>query len=461
MHYKRVARISIIGIGVVIVLGSVFLDVIQTGAFGGFGYFQAGGVILGLLAVTIGSVPGLTKRVLTAVVKNSPLILGSILITLVLVEIVLRQFFYPVAVSSDYRRPDPVLGWRLEPNIHITVQNIEFTIPLETNSRGWRDVEHTFEKPPGTFRIVVLGDSFMEAYSVALEDAFHRQLQALISESQSTQVEVINLGVGGYGTLQEYLAFAEEGVRYQPDLVLLAFYTTNDVRDNSLQLESRYGQGIKVESRPFLLPGGPDDWEITIFDYEGTLQQYEAHRAEESAQKPWYAWDNLAIARLIEEVQLRQARQSWTRSEASVDQNLYAWIGVNRCQMADEYQQAWDITERVFVRLNREVQQAGAKLVVFDVPGMHEVDSDYIAQVKALDPNHEYCLDTLPGNAYLNDLLSGMDAPLIDLVPAFRQEESQGVELFRSVDQHWNEAGHALAAQEVYRYLLEKHLLPQ
>jgi len=461
MSSKRIIQILATVTGTIIVLLSVFLDLIRNGVFEEFGFLQLAGVLLGLVIIAVSN-PKPTSRLLTPVVKNLPIILASILISLILMEIILRQFFFPVAVSSDYRRPDPVLGWRLEPNIHITVQNIEFTIPIETNSEGWRDVEHTFQKPPGTFRIVVLGDSFMEAYSVALDDAFHRQLQTLINDSQNTEVEVINLGVGGYGTLQEYLAFAEEGIRYQPDLVLLAFYTTNDVRNNSLALESQFSEGLKVESRPFLLPGGSDDWEVTIFDYKGMLEQYEANRAAANAQKPWYAWGNLALSRLINEVKIQQARRSWTRNEDAIDDQLYSWIAVNRCQMTDEYQQAWDITERIFTRLNREVQESGAKLVVFDVPGIHEVDSKYMAEVSALDPNHEYCLDTLPGNAYLDNMLSDLGIPLVDLVPAFRQEENiEGVELFRSIDQHWNEAGHALAAEEVYRYLLNNDMLPR
>ena len=62
-------------------------------------------------------------------------------------------------------------------------------------------------------RIVVLGDSYMEAKSVDLAESFSRQLEHLIQNSAllEKEIEVINLGTAGYGTLQEYLAFVEEG----------------------------------------------------------------------------------------------------------------------------------------------------------------------------------------------------------------------------------------------------------
>src|SRR5580704_8812425 len=54
---------------------------------------------------------------------------------------------------------DPELGWRPLPNIRKVGRMWGDARPARTNSRGWRDPEHSFEKPLGVQRIVVLGDS--------------------------------------------------------------------------------------------------------------------------------------------------------------------------------------------------------------------------------------------------------------------------------------------------------------
>ena len=48
---------------------------------------------------------------------------------------------------------------------------------MQINREGLRDVEHQYAKPPGVFRILVLGDSFVEAMHVPLESTFPRRLE--------------------------------------------------------------------------------------------------------------------------------------------------------------------------------------------------------------------------------------------------------------------------------------------
>ena len=44
-------------------------------------------------------------------------------------------------------------------------------------------------------------------------------------------MEALNFGVSGYGTARELLTLKDDVWRYAPDLVRLAFYTGNDVRN--------------------------------------------------------------------------------------------------------------------------------------------------------------------------------------------------------------------------------------
>ena len=132
-------------------------------------------------------------------------------------ELYLRRTV-PIDWTQEYRVPHPILGWTLQPGARYTTYVPE-PISVVYNSRGWREHEHSMQT--GWMpRIAVLGDSFIEAYSVKLDDAFSSRLERLAAKS-GWNAEVLNFGVGGYGTLQEYLAFMEIVRHYEPRLVLL------------------------------------------------------------------------------------------------------------------------------------------------------------------------------------------------------------------------------------------------
>ena len=122
---------------------------------------------------------------------------------------------------------DELLGWRNIPNFQATTLGR----PLNINSKGLRDRDYPHEKPAGTFRILVLGDSMTWGLGVADDEMFTEVLERRFAED-GAKVEVINTGVSGWGTDQQYLFLQREGLKYQPDLVLLNFYLVNDPTDN-------------------------------------------------------------------------------------------------------------------------------------------------------------------------------------------------------------------------------------
>ncbi|MBI4206766.1 MAG: SGNH/GDSL hydrolase family protein [Betaproteobacteria bacterium] len=111
---------------------------------------------------------------------------------------------------------------------------------MKINSRGWRDREHAVNKPEREYRIAVLGDSFAEALQVDLKDTFWSLLPERLARcglESGKRIEAINLGVSGYGTAQQLLTLRRRVWEYAPDLVLVAFFPGNDVRNNSRALE--------------------------------------------------------------------------------------------------------------------------------------------------------------------------------------------------------------------------------
>lgn len=99
------------------------------------------------------------------------------------------------------------------------------------NSGGYRDREHTQKKPDGTFRIIVLGDSFsFPANLKSLEDGWVFQLEKRLIEV-GQHVEIVNLSKTGFNTQDQIDIVIDQGLSFTPDLVLVG-YVLNDADPN-------------------------------------------------------------------------------------------------------------------------------------------------------------------------------------------------------------------------------------
>lgn len=89
----------------------------------------------------------------------------------------------------------------------------------ETNAQGFFDYDYSFEKPIGTKRIIVIGDSVALGQGVAMGGAFPKLIEAALKDQQQ-RVQVITLAFTGYSTVQLLELLKNEAFRYSPDLVL-------------------------------------------------------------------------------------------------------------------------------------------------------------------------------------------------------------------------------------------------
>lgn len=127
---------------------------------------------------------------------------------------------------------DPTLGWILPRND----QSFTIDAPVSTNSLGLRDDEFPIEKPDGEIRILCLGDSFTFALGVRFEDLYVQILEGMLAERHpGRRFQVINAGVAGYNTTQELVFLQADGLRYDPDLIVVGFYW-NDLIGNAKPL---------------------------------------------------------------------------------------------------------------------------------------------------------------------------------------------------------------------------------
>jgi len=111
----------------------------------------------------------------------------------------------------------PLVGWQPKPNLR--------TPSVTTNSSGLRGTrEYSPHRPPGVRRVLCVGDSFTFGEGLADNEAMPAQLEAELNRAGPGSWEVLNLGVHGYGTDQQWLRLQAIGFHYDDDVVVLGFF---------------------------------------------------------------------------------------------------------------------------------------------------------------------------------------------------------------------------------------------
>jgi lysophospholipase L1-like esterase len=127
-------------------------------------------------------------------------------------------------VPPDLSRGHPERGYQLRPGFDGTTPT---GVRLQINALGMRGPETTREKPPGTRRVLILGDSVTFGWGVAEPDTFPRRLELQLGAELACPVEVLNAGVSGYGSIEEEHVFQHEGLALDPDVVVI-YQVEND-----------------------------------------------------------------------------------------------------------------------------------------------------------------------------------------------------------------------------------------
>ena len=151
-----------------------------------------------------------------------------------LVELGLRAWQRIVPPPGGIWESSPTRHHALVPDASIPHRSPEFDCRWHNNALGMRDRERSVQKPPGTYRILFLGDSMVQGHGVALEDTIPARLEALLAQaSPGRPVEVLNAGVFAYSPMLEWLYLQEIADTLQPDVVLLGFTLANDVGEDA------------------------------------------------------------------------------------------------------------------------------------------------------------------------------------------------------------------------------------
>ena len=342
--------------------------------------------------------------------------------------------------EDEYCVYDELLGWRGKPNfdgVHYRDRLPRTRITM--NSRGWRDRERPYEKPQGVRRIVVLGDSFAMGLGVEQQEAFPNLLE---QEFFKQGVEVINLGMNGYSTDQELLTLMREGVRYQPDLVIVVYFH-NDLSDNF------YARTIMNNAKPL--------FEV---DEGGTLRLARVPGPKGAGSRTGFLGrlfrglrNHSAFVRSVW-MRIRIARSRGRALTCFEDPGLPNTPIVMGGDLKDpRLKAAIILLKRLLLRIRDTARSHGAQTMVVVVP--YE--------------GHVHRQARMPADSDVGMPVSEMilhvfgqrtKVPTLRLLARFVENSRQGQKLFYPGEFHWTPAGHRLAAEEICRFIIKRKLLP-
>ena len=171
------------------------------------------------------------KNDLVSIITNLFILIVSLFIAFLIAELTMRtiggirdidfRLFMKELKNSD-RLPedllvhDDILVLKLRPDTQVLATTSDFSVIYKMNSKGLRDKEYDYRKSADKIRVLAFGDSNTFGEGVKYGERFTD-----ILELNYPNLEIINLGVPGYGLDQQFLSFLEEGVKYSPDYVIL------------------------------------------------------------------------------------------------------------------------------------------------------------------------------------------------------------------------------------------------
>ncbi len=375
-------------------------------------------------------------------------ILAGCVLALVAIELGLRLTFPQMRLLVRHERLGSLP--RANMNGRTTFGGHERIVHIATNSLGLRNAE-IGAKPAGVRRVLALGDSFTFGHAVEAAEAWPAVLQELLNARGGARYEVVNAGVGGYGTGQQLLLYEELESRVEPDLVVLGFAVVNDVLDNLCI----YAERFKADSPCFHLEGSrltvapprppaeadrPASWPPKSRAFELLMGQ--ARRVA--------LWNPRALA-------IAHSFGVRVRDTQVLPDTVAAWYDDRFA--AD----GWRLTRRLVLELRERAGRRGAPLALLLIPSALQVDRGLRGALAALADDraaiHAFLRDPYRPQRILGDFCHGVELPCADPLPVSLEAAARGERHYYPIDGHWTPAAHRVAAGLLLEQLERARLL--
>jgi hypothetical protein len=372
---------------------------------------------------------------LKALAKNGGLMFSGLFIGTLLAEVLLRIWTPSILADKAVRRSDPIYHHSLKPSSSYIERTSEYVVEMKTNSMGLRGDEYvpSHEKE---FKIVVLGDSFVEGFGVPVESCLVHRLEARLNsiENRAAKYVVFNFGVGGYSPLLEYLVLRNKALLLEPELVVLC-YDVSDVQEDVLYAEDAVFDSTGIPVR--VNPTSPKWGSVGLFP-RGTLPTFLRDHSYLYSLISAYA-QTLKPRPLFELGNIRAGRFMHT-----VDSTSERWDAYFRQSQS-------------YVKLIIEMlRQRNIPFVLSVHPMGHQVN-----ELEWAEGRKYWGLESRVYNSAimrsLEEFAERNSTSFLNMTETFRRQ-SKG-DLYYPVDGHWTARGDEVTADTLFHFLVDRRLV--
>lgn len=349
--------------------------------------------------------------------KKILIILGFIIFSIIIFILILELYFRifnPQETAKNYKpaftfpcfEKGDYYWHRLKKNttctIHSTVEAFNDT-KVTTNSIHHRNPEVN-EKDELKKRILVIGDSFTFGWGVEEKDTYPRLLE-------NEKREVINAGLPNNGPDNYYLYLKNDGVKLNPDLVIVGFNIFNDIHnvgfDHTWEIDSN-GLPTKVSSVS------------TYIDSQGNQKN---KNLPLKFNTPIFKNSHL-LAFLLDKMEKDNSGPIYQRGSYS----------------EDEIKQK---IKKIFLEMKKIAESNNSQLLIVMIPEGIQVDEE-TRKMQGLPTN---LISRNPLQEEFKSFFEKESIDYLDLLPHFQNNTEKNT--YYELDNHWNKNGHKIAADAI------------
>lgn len=361
---------------------------------------------------------------------------------LLLLEAGFRLFTaFPAGTTGTYEVSDDFLYFHRPGSTgHEMNARGEFApVKLRYDALGFRGPGIASGRTPGVARIVVLGDSFVEARQVREEATATALLPSLLSQGMTSapvaKAEVVNAGCSAYTTTTAYLLLKHRVLPLRPDVVFYLF-SYNDYYDNFV-----YGN---YSAYPAIFDERPDPKLRPTAYMSAPGKPLSTRIVEHSALLSYFA------ARFGPRPDLT-VRPYPMIAETAFHKN---WALINKPDLDADERHVLDFTHEGLRRMDEACRRIGATFVVLVLPLPMQVAPHEWAGGKAgLGYLPQQTMDATTYQERIVRFCNDRGIRVVDMLPAFRRASTAAAPLFYEYEGHMTEAGQAAFARVMAEYV--------
>ena len=365
--------------------------------------------------------------------QNLALMAASLFVCFLLFEFVIFKYILKTSDAIPNTSIDNIV--RYQPNARATLYEPDGTShTVKINKQGWNSSHQDYrqQKPANTTRIAVIGDSYVQASAVNVEEGFAEVAEQTLNQT-GHNTQVYRFGIDGAPLTQYLYMLRQEALTYNPDIVVIQLIH-NDFDESYRFLYGRYSSSFMK-----LRLDGDAPVEVTPEPYnKGMVDQLKKFRSF----RYLYYQTGLAgyVRRLVnlgkDETQDKAAA---SKTEAPKHGFVQSAIDVRNITELDKIRR---VTAYTLNEMKKLASRHGFKLLITMDPVREAIYSG--------EPATSYEAQAL--NKIAREEAEKLALPFLDLGTAMTADYKQHGERFEFPwDWHWNKRGNRIAGEAIAR----------